>query len=98
MHELLSPNWLDQADLFTNAFQGMTRIPIEYDELIAARSRLLHDILTQLTEKEKQFLLSLKMGKPDYTLMPYPHLDQLARIALEVIEHSENQSSLSNKK
>ncbi len=65
------------ADLFTNEFQGMTRIPIEYEELVVARSRLLHDIRTQLTEKEKQFLVSLKMGKPDYTLMPYSHLDQL---------------------
>jgi Nucleotidyl transferase AbiEii toxin, Type IV TA system len=67
MHELLSPNWLNQVHLFTNSFQGMTRIPIEYDELIATRSRLLHDILTRLTEKEKQFLVLLKMGKPDYT-------------------------------
>ncbi len=52
MHELLSPNSLDQADLFANAFQGMTRIPIGYNELRAASSRLLNDIFTQLTEKE----------------------------------------------
>jgi predicted nucleotidyltransferase component of viral defense system len=85
MHELLSPNWRDQTDLFTNAFQGMTRIPIKYDELVAARSRLLHDILNRLTEKEKQFLLSLKMGKPDYTLMPYPHLDQLPALRWKLL-------------
>jgi predicted nucleotidyltransferase component of viral defense system len=85
MHELLSPNWRDQTDLFTNAFQGMTRISIEYDELVAARSRLLHDILTQLTENEKQFLLSLKMGKPDYTLMPYSHLDQLPALRWKLL-------------
>ncbi|MBS0350171.1 MAG: nucleotidyl transferase AbiEii/AbiGii toxin family protein [Proteobacteria bacterium] len=85
IHELLSPNWHDQADLFTNAFQGMTRIPIKYDELVVTRSRLLHDILIQLTEKEKQFLLSLKMGKPDYTLMPYPHLDQLPALRWKLL-------------
>lgn len=85
MYELLSPNWLDQVNLFTNAFQGMTRIPIEYDQLIAARSRLLNDILTQLTEKEKQFLVSLKMGRPDYTLMPYPHLDQLPALRWKLL-------------
>lgn len=85
MHELLSPNWRDQANLFINAFQGMTRIPIEYNQLIAARSRLLNDILTQLTEKEKQFLVSLKMGKPDYTLMPYLHLDQLPALRWKLL-------------
>ncbi len=77
MHELLNPNWLDQADLFINEFQGMTRIPVEYDDLVAARSRLINDLRAQLTENEKQFLLSLKMGKPDYALMPFPHLDRL---------------------
>lgn len=77
MHEILNPNWLNQENLFAAEFQGMSRIPVKYDELVATRSQLLRDIRARLTESDKQFLLSLKMGNPDYTLMPFPHLDQL---------------------
>lgn len=80
MHELLNPNLIDQAEIFYNEFQGMTRTPAKYDDLIATRSQLIIDIQNFLTDNERKFLLSVKLGEPDYSLMPFKHLDQLSAL------------------
>lgn len=77
---LLPPEKRDLSSAVENLFeQSVIDVPI------ATRSQLLRDILTQLTEKEKQFLLSIKIGKPDYTLMPYLHLDQLPALRWKLL-------------
>lgn len=74
IHELLNPTVLDQNHIFYNEFQGMTMISVKYDELIATLNQLIHDLKTQLTLNERQFLISVKQGEPDYELMPFKNL------------------------
>jgi hypothetical protein len=57
---------LDIGHTFENEFKGMTSIDIELMELLATRKTLVASLRASITEDEKQFLLSLKMGKPEW--------------------------------
>ncbi len=85
MCELLKPNYLDQLTAYNNEFVGMTSEDIGYDELLQVRGQLIVDINQQLTTDERHFLLSVKKGAPDYSLMPFDHLQQLPALQWKVI-------------
>jgi hypothetical protein len=74
--ELLAPNRKAIDDLFANHFAGMTEQPIELSELEAARVHLFEWVATALTGSERRFLLSIKQGEPDWTLLPFEGLDR----------------------
>ena len=74
--ELLAPNRKLIEDLFANHFAGMTDEAVELAELEAARTQLFEWASTALTENERRFLLSIKQGEPDWTLLPFEGLDQ----------------------
>lgn len=80
MAELLKPRSKDLTELFNNQFQGMTREPVELDQLIQAREDLQSEIARQLTDKDKQFLISIKRGMPDWSLHSVPGIDQLPAV------------------
>lgn len=74
--ELLAPNRKAIDDLFANHFAGMTEQPIELSELEAARTQMFEWAATALTGSERRFLLSIKQGEPDWTLLPFEGLDR----------------------
>jgi len=85
MVELLQPNYLDQVSVFQNEFVGMTLDPITYDQLMQVREQLVTDINQTLTSNERCFLLSVKQGEPNYSLMPFDHLEQLPALQWKLI-------------
>lgn len=74
--ELLQPNRKPIEDLFTNHFVGMTSEPIELVNLEATRTQLFEWAASALDENERRFLLSIKQGEPDWSLLPFAGLDQ----------------------
>lgn len=80
MSELLNPNLKDIKQEFHTQFQGMSGEPVELTELLAAREQLIHQINNDLTENERKFLLSVKMGGPDYSLIDTPNIEKLPAI------------------
>lgn len=74
--ELLQPNRNPIKDLFANHFAGMTEEPVDLAELEAARTRLFEWAASALTDNERRFLLSVKQGEPDWSLLPFEGLDQ----------------------
>lgn len=74
--ELLHPNRKPIEDLFVNHFAGMTKEPVELAELEAARTQLFEWAATSLSENERRFLLSIKQGEPDWSLLPFEGLDK----------------------
>ncbi|MEE4161192.1 MAG: nucleotidyl transferase AbiEii/AbiGii toxin family protein [Woeseiaceae bacterium] len=74
--ELLQPNRKPIEDLFANHFAGMTKEPIELADLEAARTQLFEWAASALTDNERLFLLSIKQGEPDWSLLPFENLDQ----------------------
>lgn len=87
MHELLKPkpNLKNFRESFDNGFAGMTDSSITHDELIEVRQRLIDLILKSLTTNERQFLLSLKTGEPDWSLISIPNIDKLPSIAWKLV-------------
>jgi hypothetical protein len=74
--ELLQPNRKAMDDLFANHFVGMTKEPVELADLEAARTQLFEWAVTSLSDHERRFLLSIKQGEPDWSLLPFEGLDR----------------------
>lgn len=69
MSELLNPNRKDISEIYESEFVQMAEIDISLDELIEVRERLINDINTDMTDNERQFLLSVKNKAPNWELL-----------------------------
>ena len=77
MHELLNPKLKDLKSVFTSQFAGMTRTLVSLDDLYATRENLIENIRISLTDSEKQFLISIKKGDPDWDILELEHIKDL---------------------
>jgi hypothetical protein len=76
-HEVLFPNEHDIDAIFEAEFSGMTNTPVTLDELKATRRRLLADLPKALSSRQREFLLSLVRAEPDWSLLPFTHIQHL---------------------
>ncbi len=70
-HEILNPHLLDQRAVFENQFEGMSRVPFNYDEYETTRLQLIETIRAGLNEDDKEFLLSVNRLTPDWSIYDY---------------------------
>lgn len=79
IHEILNPNpnLQDMRKIFEEGFIGMTSTDVSYDKLVETRYDLIRQILQSLTTNERIFLLSVKKGEPDWSLIPIPGIENL---------------------
>jgi len=80
MHEVLKPNPVELEPVFSSEFAGMTSVPVSLDELQDTRQQLFAMIPGILSDNEKQFLLSLKKGEPQWSLLPVDHINKFPSI------------------
>jgi len=80
MHELLDPTRKDIRRIYENEFSGMAVDEVSYDELIAARETLVEILRKELTNDEREFLVSLKAGQPKWNLMGIKGLEKLPAV------------------
>ncbi len=80
MAELLDPSPKDIQEMYKNEFIGMTREEITIEELYAARDLLLSRIHELLNDKDKEFLLSIKNGQPNWALFAFSEAANLPAI------------------
>jgi len=85
MKELLAPTWKDISEVYKNDFQGMTLEEVSLSDLLEARSKLLESIKHGLLSEEKQFLLSVKRGEPEWNLLGIPGLEKLPALQWKLI-------------
>ncbi|MBN2857080.1 MAG: nucleotidyl transferase AbiEii/AbiGii toxin family protein [Candidatus Delongbacteria bacterium] len=79
--EMLNPNFHDIKAVFDKEFVGMTDEDISCEELIKTRENLLAVIQKNVTDKEKEFLISFKSGYPRWDLFePYEEYDPVFNI------------------
>lgn len=83
--ELLNPNRLDISIAFSEEFETMTENVVIYDELIETREHLISTINAELTNSERNFLISVKLGEPDWKLLNLPGIEHLPSIKWKVI-------------
>ena len=83
--EMLNPNLLEIEPVFSNEFSGMTTQAVTLEELLDVRQQLISDIRKTLTDSEKDFLISIKMGTPQWELLPFENLSQLPALRWKLI-------------
>lgn len=80
MHEVIVPNRENIQAVYETHFLGMTDEPVTPEELTAARETLIMLLKHAITASEKQFLVSITEGKPDWKLMDMPGIEKLPAI------------------
>jgi hypothetical protein len=85
LHEMLQPNLLDITTTYQQQFHRMTIEKISLKELLAARETLIQKISEDLTLNERKFLLSMKLGEPQWGLLPFKNLEQLPSLQWKLI-------------
>ena len=80
MHELLEPTRKDGRKIFESDFVGMTTASVSYEDLVQARETLIGRIQKELTAEERQFLVSIKSGAPDWNLLGIEGIERLPAI------------------
>ena len=55
----------------------MTDSKITLEDLFAVRDEMIKYLNFSITLKERQFLVSIKQGEPNFDLMPFKNLNQL---------------------
>jgi len=64
--ESLQPNDVDQTEALENQFQGMSDMSFSYEDYTSARTDLLKKVNDNLTQTDKEFILSFESGSPDW--------------------------------
>lgn len=68
------------AAAITKAIGGVTVDEIAYEDLIAAREAIIATLKNTLTDNEKAFLVSLKEGRPKWSVMGIAGIEKLPAI------------------
>ena len=69
MAEVLNSPQKDIAQEFARGFVGMTADPVDLNELMKARDELVTQIVSNMPEDHRAFLLSFEEGEPDWGLL-----------------------------
>ena len=64
--ESLNPNLTDQRQALDNQFRGMTDTLFSYEEFESARTDLIEKVNSLFDKNDKEFLLSLETGEPNW--------------------------------
>lgn len=94
--ELLVPNILDIKPVFEKEFAGMVVNEVELDELLVTRERLIRIINENISDKEKEFLISFKKGEPKWDLLGVGGVSELPSIKWKLINIGKMSSSKLN--
>lgn len=85
INELLPPQAHDISDSFTKEFMGMTTEDVTLAQLEETRERLFTELPASLDAEERQFLLSVKKGAPDWQILGLPGIENLSSLRWKLI-------------
>ena len=88
MAELLNPHYQDIKKVFENEFDGMPFVKVSLRQLEEARDKLVRKIHQGLTDTEKQFIVSVKKGKPNWDLISLRGVDLLPAVQWKLLNIS----------
>ncbi len=84
MNEVLNPRPQDIRHVFESDFTGIAASEVACNELEALRDTLPGKLIGCLTENEKQFLLSIKRGEPQWELLEIDGIERLPAILWKI--------------
>lgn len=80
VHETLFGSSKPLAEIYEREFDGMTADPVTVSELEETQAKIRDELPRLLDADERQFLLSLVNGEPEWSRLGIPHLAQLPAI------------------
>jgi hypothetical protein len=80
VHEVLTARRKDMTLDYNRGFVGMTEEAVTLKELIEEREILITDVVGNMPEPHKRFLLSFERGEPDWLLIDIPGAAELPAI------------------
>lgn len=78
--ETLNPNRKDIKDIYEKDFVGMSFEDTSVDELCDVFVKMKNEILEKLNEAQRKFLLNFAKCEPDFSLSPFPDLQEYPAI------------------
>jgi predicted nucleotidyltransferase component of viral defense system len=72
MHEILTARRRDMTADFERGFDGMTEKPVTLEELNAARETFITQVVGEMPDTHRKFLISFVRGKPDWVSIGLP--------------------------
>lgn len=85
MAEVLAPSRRDIKQEFETDFTGMTMAPIMVKDLEESREELIRSIHLAFTKNDKDFLLSIKQGEPNWKLLNLPGIELLPGVRWKLL-------------
>jgi hypothetical protein len=81
--------------------QGLTEEAVTLDELLRVREEFIADLVGQMPDEHRRFLISFEEGKPEWGLHGAPHIEQLPAVQwrarnLAEIERKKRQQLVEN--
>lgn len=80
MSELLAPHRKDIREIYESEFVKMAETDVPVEELEHTREQLIEVINSQLTEDERNFLLSFKDQNPKWELLGLSNIDEVSNL------------------
>ncbi|MEE9362239.1 MAG: nucleotidyl transferase AbiEii/AbiGii toxin family protein [Cellulophaga sp.] len=71
LNEMLQPNFINQRETMVNQFEGMSSEAFTYEDFEEIRTQLIGVIHQNLTDKDKEFLLSFNKTTPDWSIYDF---------------------------
>lgn len=78
--EILNPNYKEITEMYNTDFEGMTTNPVSIEELERTRELLVKEISLGLNDNDRDFLISFKAGKPDWSYFSVSHIKELPAV------------------
>lgn len=85
IHESFAPSTIDQREAMEKQFAGMSDVPFTYDDFEAARTRLIAEVKTMLTDDDKRFLISFEQGEPDWDSVEYGYFAEYPSVIWKLL-------------
>jgi hypothetical protein len=70
---------------FTNEFAGLTNDEVALHLLERTQERVMTELPRTLTQRHRDFLLSLMRAQPEWDLMPFAHLQRLPALQWKLL-------------
>lgn len=85
MAELLDPMPQEIGPLFRAEFGGMTHEPVSLGQLEKTFKKMVRKIHTVITDEDRNFLMALKRGTPDWQTFALPEAERLPAIQWKIL-------------
>jgi predicted nucleotidyltransferase component of viral defense system len=80
MSEVLAPRLKDLAIEYDRGFVGMTAEAVALDDLLRARDALIGEVVGNMPDEHRKFLIGFKRGEPNWQLLGLPHIADLPAV------------------